>query len=261
MVRRRAWHEVARLLRASGFAVAIPELPGSSLADDTAAVRAAIDALDGNPPVVCGHSYGGAVITGLAPDSVAHLVYLAAVMPDENETVLGLAESEPTQLLDAARPAGRPGYTVLDPAMAATMLFGQSPPEKAAIYAAGLVPQNMAPGSQTPQRVAWRSVPYTYVVCERDQTFSPALQRRLAERAGSSETWDSDHTPFLRVPGEVARLLASRAAAWTTWWCGPFRQHLWPQATRSWDVSSSSSPVGATLPLTAGGSTVVAPSS
>ena len=208
-----AWREVADLLRESGITVAVPRLPGSSLADDTAAVLNAINALGGATPVVCGHSYSGAVITGLAADRVAHLVYLAAVMPDESETVLGLAETEPTDLLSATRPEGRPGYTVLDPAMAATMLFGQSSPEKAAAYAAGLVPQNMAPGSQTPMRVAWRSVPSTYVICERDQTFSPVLQHRLAERASSTEIWDSDHTPFLRVPGDVARLLARRAAA------------------------------------------------
>lgn len=208
-----AWSGVADLLRASGLAVAVPRLTGGSLAEDTATVLDAIVALGGSPPVVCGHSYAGAVITGLPADRVAHLVFLAAVMPTEEETVFGLAETEPTGLLDAARPDGRPGYTVLDPELATTMLFGQSSPEQAAAYAAALVAQNMAPGSQAPARVAWRSVPSTYIVCDRDQTFSPVLQRRLAERASASEVWDSDHTPFLRQPAKVAGLVAGVAAA------------------------------------------------
>jgi pimeloyl-ACP methyl ester carboxylesterase len=207
-----AWGAVAERLRADGHPVSVTHLTGSSLADDTNQVLESITTLGGPPPVLCGHSYSGAVITGLPSERVAHLVFLAAVMPTEEETVLGLAGSEPSGMLEAARPAeGRPGYTVLDPAAAAEMLFTQSSPGEAAAHAAALVAQNMAPGDQAPQRVAWREVPSTYIVCEQDRTLSPILQRRLAGRATVTESWDSDHTPFLRVPAEVARLLAGIA--------------------------------------------------
>ena len=206
-----AWSDVADVLRASAVPVAVPRLPGGSLAADTAAVLEAIDALGETAPVVCGHSYGGAVITGLPPDRIAHLVYLAAVMPTEEETALGLADTEPTSMLAATRPEGRTGFTVLDPAAAASMLFGQSSAEQGAAFAAALVPQNMAPGTQSPESVAWRSVPSTYIVCDQDQTLSPVLQRRLAKRATSTEIWESDHTPFVREPEKIARLLARLA--------------------------------------------------
>jgi pimeloyl-ACP methyl ester carboxylesterase len=207
-----AWGAVAELLRADGHRVSVTHLTGNSLADDTNQVLESITTLGGPPPVLCGHSYSGAVITGLPSERVAHLVFLAAVMPTEEETVLELAGSEPSGMLEAARPAeGRPGYTVLDPVAAVKMLFTQSSPSEAAAHAAALVPQNMAPGDQAPQHVAWREVPSTYIICEQDRTLSPILQRRLAKRATATESWDSDHTPFLRIPAQVARLLTSIA--------------------------------------------------
>jgi pimeloyl-ACP methyl ester carboxylesterase len=53
--------------------VLTPELHRGSLAGDTAAVQAAVDELGGSA-VVCGWSYGGAVITGLDLGAGSHLV-------------------------------------------------------------------------------------------------------------------------------------------------------------------------------------------
>lgn len=78
---------VAEGLRADGTQVAVPELHRGSLAADTAAVQAVVDALP-VPPVVLGHSYGGSVITGVR--GVAHLVYLAAFVPDASESAASL---------------------------------------------------------------------------------------------------------------------------------------------------------------------------
>ncbi|MFF8962648.1 alpha/beta fold hydrolase [Streptomyces globisporus] len=54
---------VARRLRSSGVEAIVPELHRGSLAADTEAVQAAVDALH-EPPLLLGHSYGGPVITG-----------------------------------------------------------------------------------------------------------------------------------------------------------------------------------------------------
>ncbi|MEU4359261.1 alpha/beta fold hydrolase, partial [Streptomyces virginiae] len=53
---------LAERLRTDGTKVVVPELHRGSLAADTAAVQAVIDALP-EPPLVLGHSYGGSVIT------------------------------------------------------------------------------------------------------------------------------------------------------------------------------------------------------
>src|SRR4029079_14886041 len=59
------WDLVAAGLRGRGRRGEVRELPRGSLLADTVAVQEVVDLL-GEPVVVCGWSYGGMVITGLA---------------------------------------------------------------------------------------------------------------------------------------------------------------------------------------------------
>jgi pimeloyl-ACP methyl ester carboxylesterase len=52
-------------------------------------------------------------------------------------------------------------------------------------------------------------VPSTYVVCTHDHAISPSLQRAMAAHAQEVVEWDSDHSPFLTRPTQLAELLAS----------------------------------------------------
>src|ERR1700733_15094495 len=73
-----SWDKVIPLLQAKGIHVIAVQNPLTSLADDVAATKRAIDGLQG-PIVLVGHSWGGAVITQAGNDSkVAALVYVAA---------------------------------------------------------------------------------------------------------------------------------------------------------------------------------------
>ncbi len=193
------WGEVAAGLEARGVRVGIAQLHRGSLAADTAAAAQVLEALavDG-PVVVCGHSFGGAVITGLPTAAVAHLVYLCAVMPDLGETALGLASScAPTELMQAVRPLVPDGSTTyLEPSLAGSALYGHLPERERADHVGRLVPQVMAAGHQTPSSVGWREVSSTYVMTTDDRAVHPDLQRRLAARASASLQWDSDHAPF-----------------------------------------------------------------
>ena len=62
---------------------------GSELGDlyaDVEACRGAVAALDG-PIVLCGHSYGGMIITEAGVDDrVTQLLYLTSVMPDAGQS-------------------------------------------------------------------------------------------------------------------------------------------------------------------------------
>jgi pimeloyl-ACP methyl ester carboxylesterase len=73
-----AWRAVYDRLTADDYYVTVVQLPMTSIADDIAATRRALDAQDG-PVVLVGHSYGGMVISqaGVDPD-VKALVYIAA---------------------------------------------------------------------------------------------------------------------------------------------------------------------------------------
>jgi pimeloyl-ACP methyl ester carboxylesterase len=69
--------------------------PTISLADDVAATRRTLAALDA-PAILVGHSYGGVVITEAGTDpKVAGLVYIAAFAPEAGESVASLIQNPP----------------------------------------------------------------------------------------------------------------------------------------------------------------------
>jgi pimeloyl-ACP methyl ester carboxylesterase len=83
-----SWNKVTEELQRRGFPVVAAQIPLTSFTDDVAVLKKVLLRQKG-PIVLAGHSYGGAVITAAAagnPD-VKALVYVAAIVPDEGETV------------------------------------------------------------------------------------------------------------------------------------------------------------------------------
>ena len=100
-----SWDKVAAILSAKGYNVTQVANPLTSLADDVAATKAAIDAQDG-PTVLVGHSWGGVVIGEAGNnEKVKALVYVSAFAPDKGETLTALlAGGEPTEGVKTIRP-------------------------------------------------------------------------------------------------------------------------------------------------------------
>ena len=81
-----SWGEVIDALKADGIPVVAAPLPLTSLANDVAALDRTLERVEG-PVVLVGHAYAGAVIASARAEKVAALVYVAALAPDEGETV------------------------------------------------------------------------------------------------------------------------------------------------------------------------------
>ena len=81
-----SWSKVICPLRAEGTKVFAAPLPLTSLADDAAALDRMLERVEG-PVVLVGHAYAGAVIAATRSEKVRSLVYIAALAPDEGETV------------------------------------------------------------------------------------------------------------------------------------------------------------------------------
>src|SRR6202051_2203954 len=81
-----SWSKVIGPLRAEGVRVVAAPLPLTSLADDVAALDRPLERIEG-PVVLVGHAYAGAVIAATRNEKVKALVYVAALAPDEGETV------------------------------------------------------------------------------------------------------------------------------------------------------------------------------
>jgi pimeloyl-ACP methyl ester carboxylesterase len=56
-------------------------------------------------------------------------------------------------------------------------------------------------------KAAWRSIPSTYVIGERDAAIPPAMSKLFAGRAAEVIRLDTSHSPFLSQPRETGALL------------------------------------------------------
>ncbi|MEI6882688.1 MAG: alpha/beta hydrolase, partial [Bacteroidota bacterium] len=145
--------------------------PLTDLYGDAQHVADVLDAL-GDPVVLVGHSYGGAVITEAAvrhPD-VAHLVYLTAFAPNRDESIGAVLAAIPDARaqLGAAIRFRDDGTSVLDADSAVPALYGDCP--AAAVRAAlpRLSPQPMGNFAQPVTGSPRDTVASTYVRCTRD---------------------------------------------------------------------------------------------
>jgi pimeloyl-ACP methyl ester carboxylesterase len=206
-----AWSEVEGQLADLGVDVVTVDLPSvgedtsalGGLEDDAAAIRAAIDAVDGQVVVVA-HSYGGAPTTqgAAGAENVTHIVYVTAFMLDEGESLFGLVGGVAPDWWVVAED----GESLM-PGTPVETFFNDVSPEEADAAAARLAPQSMAAVKTPVSAVAWRDVPTTYVICEQDQAIPVPAQEMLSGRAGAVRRLDASHSPFLSRPGEVVEII------------------------------------------------------
>jgi pimeloyl-ACP methyl ester carboxylesterase len=189
--------------------------PIGGLRDDAAAVTSVLDHLatrEAGPIALVGHSYGGAVITQAAAgrDDVTHLAYLAAFALDDGESVLGCLgslERHDVELAAAMIPTADGSATILDPATAATALYGACRPEVVRAALPRLGPQSTASMTESVEGAPRETIPSTYVICTRDRAVHPAHQRVMAERCSRHSALDTDHSPFLSAVGPTADII------------------------------------------------------
>ena len=110
-----SWSKVIPLLQAKGLHVVAVQNPLTSLADDVAATKRAIALQDG-PVLLVGHSYGGVVITEAGNDpKVVGLVYVAALVPSEGESVASVTKPYPPAPLGSEVRADAEGFLTVTP--------------------------------------------------------------------------------------------------------------------------------------------------
>lgn len=202
------WIPVIDRLERAGISCHTVELPFTSVSDDVAALRAAIEVHRASGPVVvvC-HSYSG-ITTSLAGHDADHLVFVAARLPDVEESPRSLTSSWGYPEFQACIVDNADGSTSLT-ADAERFLFQGSPTALATISMAHRRPMRSVVPSEPIDRPAWREVPSSYVVCTEDLAVRVEQQRDRARRVQHSIEIDCDHSPFFSAPDELAAFLTS----------------------------------------------------
>jgi pimeloyl-ACP methyl ester carboxylesterase len=220
------WEFVREPLAAAGHTVETFDLPGGG--DDETPVEGVtlescadrvceVLARRPEPAVLVGYSMGGAIATQAAsncPDRVAALIFVAAFMPADGQSLLDLTrlpEGKDDMIQANLVVEGDPPVAVLPVEAAREAIFNCCTIENATVCVARLRSQPVAPFA-TPVRVdedVLTSIPRFYVLTSRDQSIPPALQRRMIREHPCRKVieLDADHAPYLSATVEVAAAL------------------------------------------------------
>jgi pimeloyl-ACP methyl ester carboxylesterase len=215
------WEPVVGPLRERDVEVDVIErLPsaGSEPADlgdltaDCEHVRNRLDEARGQV-VLCGHSYAGMVLTGVADHpAVCHSVYVAALWPPEGMSVLDLFNNEvPDWVVEHE-----------DETLSVTedierfhqVMCADIDRDRAKSVRELFVLQSRS-SFESKSRAPERSHPVTYAICSEDQCVPVPAQEQMSAAADNAIRMESGHFPQLSRTEELADVLTEVVAAHT----------------------------------------------
>jgi pimeloyl-ACP methyl ester carboxylesterase len=222
-----SWNSVISELQHRGFAVYAPPNPLRGLPQDSAYLHQFLTqnaALQGQPVVLVGHSYGGAVVTNAAvgASGVKALVYVDAFIPDEGDTIGGLASAEPGSCLDnqAFNPVPYPGAPSGDvdlyikPDLVPGCFATGLPASQAAVIAATQRPLTASAFTEPSGPPAWKTIPSWAVIGTGDRVIPPAELTFMAKRAGAHITdVNAGHLSLVSEPSVVTHVILQAVQA------------------------------------------------
>ena len=205
------WSNVILPLRNQGFQVTAAPLPLTSLSDDTAALRRVIERTAG-PVILVGHAYAGAVIAAAHDVRVKSLVYIAALAPDEGETVADVFyRTAPHPKAPHLAPDAHGLIWMTEEGFGCAVAH-QASPDQVAIMAAVQRPLAVQCIQEKAPAPAWKTTPSWYLVAEEDRMINPETQRFMAGRMGATmRSHRVDHSPMYTAPELVVDLILEAA--------------------------------------------------
>jgi pimeloyl-ACP methyl ester carboxylesterase len=222
-----AWDHVTPILKAQGYAVIAVNLPGhgkdnTSFADITLAgyVETVKKAIGGRKDVILvGHSMAGLVISEVAeqiPDQIKRLVYLAAFLPKNGESLLSLAQTDADshigKYLQIDKDHGSAGIAkegLID-------VFAADAPAPVQEYLLANFKADPLGPLATPVVLSdanFGRIEKVYIHTLNDHAVSYPLQQRMVSGANVAREYaiPSSHTPFLSMPALLAAILLQEA--------------------------------------------------
>src|SRR5262245_63678957 len=175
-----SWTHVIKALQSRGLKALAAPIPLTSLSDDIAALERALERTDG-PVVLAAHAYAGAVIGASANERVVSLVFIAALTPDEGETVGEVFTREKPHPAAPQLAPDRHGFIWMPEDRFATAFCQKASPEQAALLAATQRPIGVGCILEKAPKPAWKTKPCRYLVAQDDRMISPATQLFLAQ--------------------------------------------------------------------------------
>jgi pimeloyl-ACP methyl ester carboxylesterase len=201
------WSNVILPLRHQGLTVTTAPIPLTSRIEDTVTLRRVIERTTGSV-ILVGHAYAGAVIAATHDERVKSLVYIAALAPDEGETVADVFyRTDPHPKAPKLVPDAY-GLIWMPEEGFGCAVAHRASPDQIAIMAAVQRPIAVQCIQEKAPAPAWKMTPSWYLVAEEDRMINPETQRFMAARMGADiRACNVDHTPMYTAPELVVDII------------------------------------------------------
>jgi pimeloyl-ACP methyl ester carboxylesterase len=208
-----SWEPVIRALQKKGFNVVAAPIPLTSLSDDAATLKRTIERTQG-PVIVAGHAYAGAVVGTASDQRVKALVFIAALAPDQGETVAQVFyRDQPHPNAPKLAPDGD-GFIWMPDSGFENAFAQNATPEQINLCRAVQRPIALKSIQEKVDAPSWKTKPVWYLLAEQDRMINPKTQRFMAERMKATiRSFDVDHTPLLTAPDKVVEVIVEAAQA------------------------------------------------
>lgn len=205
------WSNIVLPLQRRGLSVICAPLPLTSLTNDAAALSWALERTSG-PVVLVGHAYSGAVIAAVKEERVKSLVYIAALAPDEGETVAKVFYRDTPSPEAPKMVPDSHGFVWMPDDAFHRALAQKASPEQARIAASVQRPISVQCIQEAAPAPLWKSKPSWYLVAEDDRMINPKTQHFMADRMGATvRSHRVDHTPMYSEPAVVTEVILEAA--------------------------------------------------
>ena len=218
------WEKLKTELESRGHKVVTLDMPGHG--DDktdlkTVTMDSYINAVgdlvnkEANPVILVGHSMGGLVTASVAekyPSKIKSLVFLAAFLPKNGESLLSIEGRNPNPTIPMNLiPSADTVYFDLVEANIQSLFYGDCTAADVTWAKSKLTSQAIAPLA-TPVSLTdanYGSVTRYYIECKNDGAVSIDLQKDMytASPCKAVFTMNTSHSPFISAPADLADIL------------------------------------------------------
>jgi pimeloyl-ACP methyl ester carboxylesterase len=202
-----SWTKIILPLQKQGCRVVCAPIPLTSLGDDVAALDRVLARVDGDI-VLVGHGYAGAVIGATRNERVKLLVYVAALAPDEGETVAEVFYREPPHAQAPKLAPDDGGFIWMPPEGFENAFAQDAAPDVKSVLLATQRPINAKCIQEKAPRPLWKDKPVWFLIAENDRMIPAKTQHFQAERMRATVRAHAvDHSPMLTAPDIVIDVL------------------------------------------------------
>ncbi len=158
--------------------------------------------------ILAGHAYAGAVIGTGDDERVKGLVYIAALAPDEGETVAQVFYRDERHAQAPELAPDGDGFIWMPEEGFRNAFAQHATADQITLSAAVQRPIALKCIQEPVPKPAWRSKPSWFLIAEEDRMINPKTQHFMANRMrATTRSLAVDHTPLLSAPEKVVDII------------------------------------------------------